>query len=46
MGNFNLKDLVITGAGLFILLDRGASWMFIAGLALLAVGATRVARNI
>ena len=46
MGGFSLKEIVILGAGIFILLDRGASWMFILGVGLLAVGATRIARNI
>ncbi len=32
--------------GVFILNERGVSWMFMLGIALLAVGATRLARNI
>lgn len=46
MKGMDLKEVVICGAGIFILLDRGASWVFILGIALIAVGATRLARNL
>lgn len=42
----NIKEIAMLVGGTFLLLDRGASWMFILGVALLAVGANRIARNI
>ncbi len=44
--NLNFKEVAILAGGVVILLDRGASWMFILGVGLLAIGATRIARNI
>lgn len=45
MAGMNLKEILMLGGGVFILMDRGASWMFILGVSLLAVGANRLARN-
>lgn len=42
----NWKEVVMLGGGVWILYSRGASWMFMLGVALLAVGATRLARNV
>ncbi len=39
MGGINLKEVAFLGVGVVILMDRGASWMFILGLALVAIGA-------
>ena len=44
--NFSFKEIAFLAGGCFILLDRGASWMFILGISLLSIGATRIARNI
>ncbi len=44
IGSITLSDALFLLAGVWILQDRGTSWMFMLGLGLLAVGANRVAR--
>ena len=46
MVGMNWKEMAMLGAGIFILYDRGVSWMFMAGVALLAVGANRLMRGL
>ncbi len=44
--DLSLLEMAMLAGGVFILVDRGASWTFVLGLSLLSVGATRLARNI
>ena len=39
-------ELGVLIGGILILQDRGTSWMFILGIALLSVGANRLARSL